>query len=106
MTYSCSAFYMGKTKTKKPFWVRISEHIKSIKKGNIYALISRHFTNCHNKDYRSIHFYPLDHVHTTIRGGEIDRALLQIETGWIYNLQATKPPGLNEYVSFASFLNK
>lgn len=63
----------------------------------------KNVTRFHNKDPRSVNFYPLDHNHTDIRGGEMDTNLLQIETRWIYTLWATKFPGLNENISFNSF---
>lgn len=66
----------------------------------------RNISNYHNKEFSSICFYPLKHLHSFIRGGEIDTALLRMETRWIFNLKATSPPWLNEYISYASFLNK
>lgn len=51
-----------------------------------------------------IKFSALKHVPAHVRGGGIDHTLLQLETKWIHNLNATRYPGLNEYISFKSFL--
>lgn len=81
---------------QRPFWVRISEHVKAIRKDNNVPIANHvHF---HNRDLKAISFYPLNHIHTGIPGGDIDTFLLQIETRWIYNLQATKYAGLNSYI--------
>lgn len=62
MTCDCPSFYVGKT--KRPFWVRIADHIRGIRKGDMHAPIARHVTQCHKGNPRSIKFYPLDHTHT------------------------------------------
>lgn len=49
-------------------------------------------------------FTALEHIPAHARGGDIDQKLLQLETKWIHTLDATKYPGLNEYISFKSFL--
>lgn len=46
----------------------------------------------------------LDHVREDPRGGDFDKFVLQHETRWIHRLKALTPPGLNEEISFASFL--
>lgn len=60
MNYSCQAFYIGKA--KRPFDVRVGEHIKAIKRGDEYAPLARHFTKCHNKIPHMARFYSLDHI--------------------------------------------
>lgn len=47
----------------------------------------------------NIEFMDLDHVHPNVRRWNVDKALLKIKTKLINNLRATKPPGLNDYIS-------
>lgn len=50
-------------------------------------------------------FFALRHIlERSQKGGDIDKRLLQLETQWIFHLEATKPPGINENISFKPFL--
>lgn len=66
--------------------------------------ISHHVGLEHNFDINMIKFAALEHVSTHVRGGGIDRALLQLETRWNHIHNATRYPGLDEYIGFKSFL--
>lgn len=57
----------------------------------------------HQGNIPRIKFLVLDRVHPN-RGGDWDKILLQRETRWIVALQATLPPGLNDYISYRPFL--
>lgn len=63
----------------------------------------RHTTLVHQGVFPKIKFFTLDRVHPNSRGGDWNKDLLQLELQWIYNLRATKPPGLND-VCFKPFL--
>lgn len=90
MSCQCGYYYVGKT--KRPFWVRIKEHINSIKNGDIEATVARHVVYSHRYDPNSVKFYALAYTYTSIRGGDIDPLLLC--------RNANKPPGLNECISY------
>lgn len=92
------SYYVGKT--KRELRMRIGEHIRS---DDPQYPISRH-TNTHGRDPDSVKFIVLDRVHPGPRGGDWDRQILQLESRWIYKLQATVPPGLNEYNNYKCFL--
>lgn len=98
----CGGFYVGKT--KRPFYKRIRDHIKPILKKQMDTAIARHVGLYHNFNPRTIKFYALEHVPLDERGGSVDRTLLQLEARWIYALQATHFPGLNESLSYRPFL--
>lgn len=91
-------------KTKRPFLKRIKDHVGPIHKRLMTTAISRHVGREHNFDVDMIKFTSLKHVPIHVRGGGIDRTLLQLETKWIQSLNATRYPGLNEYISYKSFL--
>lgn len=98
----CGSYYIGKT--KRPFQVRIRDHIKPLPKNTTTTAINWHIATQHNSDPHVIQFSALQHVPPHARGGSIDNTLLQLETKWIHTLQATKFPGLNEHISFKPFL--
>lgn len=101
-TCCCGCYYVGKT--KRLFCIRIRDHIKPLFKRTTSISINRHVALKHNYNPQVMGFTALEHVPLHGRGGDIDQKLLQLETKWIYTLEATKLPGLNEYISFKSFL--
>ena len=66
--------------------------------------ISRHIGLFHNHNRAMLGFYALAHIPLNERGGDADKRLLQTEARWIYTLGATQHPGLNENISYKSFL--
>lgn len=98
----CGCFYVGKT--KRPFLKRIKDHIAPLYKHLTTTALNRHIAIVHNYDPGVVCFAALEHVSSHARGGNIDTSLLQLETRWTHLLDATKFPGLNEYISFKSFL--
>ena len=98
----CGCFYVGKT--KRPFYKRIKDHVDPTRKRLMTTTVSRHLGREHNFALDMIKFTALEHVPAHARGGGIDRTLLQLETKWIQLLNATRYPGLNQYISFKSFL--
>lgn len=102
MKCCCGAFYIGKT--KHPYFCRIRNHVSPISKRKMESLISRHMGLYHNHNLKMIGFFALEYIPPHERGGDIDKKLLQIEAKWIYLLQATRYPGLNEGISYKPFL--
>lgn len=98
----CGAFYIGKN--KRPLFCRIRDHVSLIAKHKMETPISRHVGLYHNFNLNSICFFSLEHIPHYEWGGDIDRKLLQLETRWIYVLQVTRHPGLNEGISYKPFL--
>lgn len=98
----CGCFYIGKTKL--PFWKRAYRHIHSMQVCNPDLPLGRHTTLVHSGVFPKIKFLILDRNHPNLRGGDWNKSLLQLELRWIYNLKATRPPGLNDAVCFRPFL--
>lgn len=102
MICSCGAFYVGKT--KRPLFCRIRDHVSLISKHKMETSISRHVGLHHSYNLKCIGFFSLEHLPPHERGGGIDNKLLQLETRWIYTLQATRSPHLNKGISYKPFL--
>lgn len=102
MKCSCGAFYIGKT--KRPLYCRIRDHVSLISKHRMETPISHHVGLYHNFNLKTIGFFSLEHLPQQGRGGDLDKKLLQLETRWIYSLQATRHPVLNEGISYKPFL--
>lgn len=101
-TCRCGCYYVGKT--KRPLCIRIRDHMKPLYKRTTTTAINRHVALQHDFDPQVIGFTTLEPVPLHVRGGGIDQRLLQLETMWIHTLEATRFPGLNEYISYKSFL--
>lgn len=98
----CGDFYIGKT--RRQLSMRIREHVTSATSGFFRTVIGRHFALKHEYNFTGIKFLPLTIIECPDRGGDWDQLLLQAETRWIFRLKADCPPGLNECISYASFL--
>lgn len=98
----CTCFYVGKTKTE--FWHRAYRHIVSMQSCNPDLPLGRHVTHFHSGIFPHIKFLILDRVHPGMRGGDWNKIPLQREQQWIFRLNATYFPGLNEKIPFKSFL--
>ena len=66
--------------------------------------MAKHFYNVHNCNPDSLKVEGLETIKYNIRGGDRLKLLLQRETFYIYHLQATVYPGLNEEIDFSPFL--
>lgn len=66
--------------------------------------ISRHVGLFHGFSLDTIKFMALEHIPPDGRGWSNDQKLLQLESRWIYLLEATTYPGLNEMLSYKHFL--
>lgn len=105
MVCLCGCYYVGNT--KRPFWLRVPDHIYMILEIRIPThQWKEHIVQYHKQNLRSMKFFYIGHLHSDIRGGDIDAHLLQIEARWINRLKALDPSGLNESPSFKSFLPK
>ncbi|XP_055784456.1 cyclin-dependent kinase 8-like isoform X1 [Salvelinus fontinalis] len=66
--------------------------------------MARHYKSLHHGNPASLQAMGIDHVPASIRKGDRLKQLNQRESFWIYKLQATKYPGLNEDMDFSPFL--
>ena len=98
----CGCFYIGRTKRRLKD--RVSEHKYAIRRGNLDYPMAKHFYNVHNCNPDSLKVEGLETIKYNIRGGDRLKLLLQRETFYIYHLQATVYPGLNEEIDFSPFL--
>lgn len=98
----CGSFYIGKT--IQEFWRRAYRHILSLQQCDPDLPLGRHATKMHGGKFPHITFLILDRVHQSGRGGDWNKRLLQCELRWIFDLNATSPPGLNEAMNFRPFL--
>ncbi|OCT73652.1 hypothetical protein XELAEV_18032615mg [Xenopus laevis] len=104
-TCHCGSKYVGKT--KRPFRRRIYEHMRDIRNCNLLSAIAKHIVCMHNGHYAGSYFQGIDRIHGDIRGGDLDNKLLQLETTWIFRLNAYKSEfGLNGHLNFQAFVNK
>ncbi|KAM4014425.1 uncharacterized protein ACNLHF_018048 [Anomaloglossus baeobatrachus] len=107
-TCPCPKIYIGLT--TRQLKVRTREHILGIEAArnatNIEDLktLPRHFAMFHSCNGGSLKVKGIDQIDLGLRGGEISRRLAQLEARWIYTLGTVCPSGLNENISFASFL--
>ncbi len=83
---------------------RISEHKNAIRKANLDYPMAKHFQNVHHSNPEGLMVEGLETIKKNIRGGDRLKSLLQRETFYIYELQATVYPGLNEEIDFSPFL--
>lgn len=100
-TCNCPRDYVGKT--KREWRRRILEHIGDIAHKRDTPL-AKHMELIHGGSSDSLYFQPLELIRPTQRGGDIDRRLLQKEVRWMYTLQSVAPSGINEHISFASYI--
>lgn len=84
----------------------ISEHLCDIKMGNLERTLEFREDAALKHGYKNIKvsFQALAHIHLHPRGGNLDQMLLRSEAKWIFELKATKVQGLNEYISFNTFI--
>lgn len=98
----CGAFYIGKT--KRQFWRRIKDHIYYGHSNKLNTPIGRHIALAHKWDTSVVKFAALERIIPDERGGDFDKKILQREARWIFSLQATVAPGLNESMSYKPYL--
>lgn len=72
--------------------------------GDQYLLLGRKTVLRHNYKMPQISSVTLDRIPIPTRGEDWNKLLLQREQRWIFRLQATIYPGLNESITFAPFL--
>ena len=66
--------------------------------------MARHYMEHHNSDQSTLQVCGIDHIPLSLRKGNRQRQLNQREAFWIYRLQATKYPGLNEELDLSVYL--
>ena len=63
-----------------------------------------HYKDANHGSCNSLKIIGIEHIETSIRGGDRLKKLLQRESFWIYTLKATCFPGLNGELDFVPFL--
>ncbi|KAM4012040.1 uncharacterized protein ACNLHF_005390 isoform 1-T3 [Anomaloglossus baeobatrachus] len=107
-TCPCPKIYVGLT--TRQLKVRVREHVLGIEAApsqvdkTTLKTIPKHFLIHHGSDSTQFRVLGIDQIDLGIRGGEVSRRLAQLEARWIYRLNTVCPSGLNENLSFASFL--
>ncbi|OCU00954.1 hypothetical protein XELAEV_18006734mg [Xenopus laevis] len=103
-TCHCGSKYVGKT--TRPLKRRIYEHLRDVKNCNLMSSIAKHIYCLHDGKYAGSYFQGIDCLHGDIRGGDLDKKLLQLETMWIFRLNTYKSNfGLNGHLNFQAFIN-
>ncbi len=62
------------------------------------------FKNVHNSNPEGLMVEGLEMIKKNVQGGDRLKLLLQRDTFYIYDLQATVYPGLNKEIDFSPFL--
>lgn len=107
-TCPCGLIYIGMT--SRELRRRVREHVLGIQsaatESDIQSLkpIPRHFKSRHNCDPTLLRVWGIDQILPNPRGGNIKKILAQKEAQWIFRLDTVQPKGLNENLSFSSFL--
>lgn len=78
---------------------RISEHLRDNTTGNLDRHLGRLAVFKHGYKNVNISVRAWDHAHSKIRSEDIDKRLLRMEMEWIYDLHATRPPGINDHIT-------
>ncbi|OCT59557.1 hypothetical protein XELAEV_18000979mg [Xenopus laevis] len=97
------SLYVGKT--KRPLKRRIYEHLLDIKNCNLLSSIAKHINCAHGGIFAGSFFQGIDRIHGDLRGGGLDKRLLQLETTWIFKLDTYKSElELNGHLNFQAFI--
>ncbi|CAJ0932051.1 unnamed protein product [Ranitomeya imitator] len=107
-TCPCRKIYVGLT--SRPLKIRVREHFRDITNSKDVEDIStlkpvpRHFRTKHECNAKLLKVIGIDRVRIGQRGGDWRKNLAQLEARWISKINSVQPYGLNEILSFASFL--
>lgn len=99
----CGLQYVGRT--KRLFKIRLSEHVRNIRKGILTHSVSAHYKTFHQCDPSNLIYLILEVVGVGWRGGNLDRKLAQREMFWLYNLKTLQPLGLNVETDLNCFID-
>lgn len=97
---TCNAFYVGKT--RRAFNIRMLEHITAAQAGYFRTAIGRHIELNHNYESKASYSYHCPQSPHMREGGLGPRTTSECK--WIFRLKSDQHPGLNNAISFASFL--
>ncbi|CAJ0961660.1 unnamed protein product, partial [Ranitomeya imitator] len=104
----CKLIYVRMT--TRQLRLRILEHARDIKNAamahdlSILKTIPKHFRIHHNSNPKTLRVKGIDRVQLGICGGDYRKEFLKRETKWMVCLDTVAPKGLNEALSFKSFL--
>lgn len=104
-TCQCHMIYIGMT--TRELRVRIQEHLRDIRaavKIDAHNIKCKHFLEKHGGRWQDLRVCGIDRIHLGSRGGHLFKRLEQIECKWFFKLRTYSPYGLNDNISFASFL--
>lgn len=90
-------------KTRRPWSIRILEHVHAASVGFLKTIIGRHVALDNIFSFEGFVFLPLTKIHPDPRNGDWNMALLQTESKWIFKLQTHMPPRSKRYHSMYSF---
>ena len=94
---SCGLFYVGRT--IRALRARIGDHRRLIKKGCTEHSVPRHFNLCHNKDFKHLEVFVIEHIPKgTLTANERFSLLCRREVFWIHRFDCLAPKGLNEEI--------
>jgi len=79
----------------------LAEHKFASHAGNIHY--PKHFLDHEDSDTSSLQVFGINNITRSIKKGDRQSKLNQRETLWIFKLQSTKYPGLNEEFDFTIF---
>ncbi|XP_043942110.1 uncharacterized protein LOC122813711 isoform X1 [Protopterus annectens] len=99
---ACPAFYVGKT--NRQLRERIREHVYKMRVGDVTNALAKHQKMAGFS--HTFTFFVLQHIHTTLRGGNLEAYTLEMELRWIIRCRADSKPGLNDKVSLQAILKR
>lgn len=94
----CNKLYVSKT--KRQLWIRISEHLKSIKLKE-ETPVAQHFSMYHSGKSSGLRFKGFFALNLSACRGDFDRVLLKKEKSWIFRLISLQPIGLNNELRYS-----
>lgn len=97
----CGIEYVGKT--TRQLRRRVGDHLGDIRHQRDTS-IARHVWTNHKGDPNCIKFMAIDKIQPGPRRGDLDKALLQKESFWIFTLKTVTPGGLNEQLNYTCFI--
>lgn len=99
---SCQLQYVGSTKL--PVFNRILQHLRAIVNSDPNYLVARHFKLVHKNNLSNFSYFVIDAVPRSLRGGNREKRLRQLETEYILKLDTKMPKGLNTGEDLHNFL--
>lgn len=100
----CVSTVITSGKPHDPLRIHLREQLYAARICDLLSPIGRPRATAHGYKPIRMPFTALDQIHPSSQGGDLDRNLLQREARFIYRFRVTQSPGINEDLSFKSFL--